>query len=97
MRTLALNSRMWRLGLMAGLLGSTGAVAGFAQTAQNICYAPDGVTEVTCLQSNSNVTTESGAGANTERTAYHRGGRKAAGAATRAGPRFGAGRCAGHV
>jgi len=69
MRTLALNSRMWRLGLMAGLLGSTGAVAGFAQTAQNICYAPDGVTEVTCLQSNSNVTTESGAGANTERTA----------------------------
>ena len=69
MRTLSLNSRMWRLGLLASLLGSTGAVvsASYAETVQNTCYAPDGLTEIACLQSNSNVVVDSENYANTER------------------------------
>lgn len=69
MSKISLNSRMWRTGLGASLLGSTVLIAmpTVSQSQTNICYAPDGVTEIACIQSNSDVGVVLPTGANSER------------------------------
>lgn len=63
-----LITRRWHLTALAGLLASTGLVQ--AQTTgpggANTCYAPDGVTEIGCLVSNSDVAVSIPTGVNTE-------------------------------
>lgn len=69
MTTLSLNSRNVLGSLRVSLLGSTVLMsqAAFAQDEANTCYAPDGVTEIACIQSNSDVAAGLPTGANTER------------------------------